>query len=317
MPGNPDIGCGAARPFSCRPHVRRRDGPRQNRFSGHTGTASLHIPCKNRHLAAGFQSEYERRQRDQAEVPRLFRDPRPHRGAVVAAGPAQRPDPDVHQCRDGAVQERLHRPREAPLHAGGDRAEMRARRRQAQRPRQCRLHRAPPHVFRDARQLLVRRLFQGPRHRARLEPGHQGFRPAQGSPDRHRLCRRRPGVQALEEDRRAARREDHPHRRLRQFLADGRLRSLRPVLGNLLRSRPAHSRRASGLARRRRRPLHRDLESRVHAVRAACRWQARRPAEALDRHRHGARAHRRGAAGHARQLQDRPVSARSSARSPT
>ena len=35
--------------------------------------------------------------------------------------------------------------------------------------------------------------------------------------------------------------------------------------------------------------------------------QAHRPAEALDRHRHGARAHRRGAAGHARQLQDRPV----------
>ena len=33
----------------------------------------------------------------------------------------------------------------------------------------------------------------------------------------------------------------------------------------------AHSRRAARLARRRRRPLHRDLESRVHAVRAAAR----------------------------------------------
>ena len=32
---------------------------------------------------------------------------------VVAAGAAQRPDADVHQCRHGAVQERLHRPREA------------------------------------------------------------------------------------------------------------------------------------------------------------------------------------------------------------
>ena len=31
--------------------------------------------------------------------------------------------------------------------------------------------------------------------------------------------------------------QDHPHRRLRQFLADGRHRSLRPVLGNLLRPR--------------------------------------------------------------------------------
>jgi alanyl-tRNA synthetase len=53
---------------------------------------------------------------------------------------------------------------------------MRARRRQAQRPRQCRLHRAPSHLLRDARQFLVRRLFQGTRDRARLEPDHQGIR---------------------------------------------------------------------------------------------------------------------------------------------
>ena len=184
---------------------------------------------------------------------------------------------------------------------------MRARRRQAQRPRQCRLHRAPPHLLRDARQLFVRRLFQGSRDRARLESGDQGIRAAERAPDRHRLCRRRSGVQALEEDRRASRREDHPHRRLRQFLADGRPGPLRPVLGNLLRPWPAHPGRSSRQCGRRRRPLHRDLESRLHAVRAACRRQARRPAEALDRHRHGARAHRRGAAGHARQLQDRPV----------
>jgi alanyl-tRNA synthetase len=48
-----------------------------------------------------------------------------------------------------------------PYPARHDLAEMRARRRQAQRPRQCRLHRAPPHLLRDARQLLVRRLLQG------------------------------------------------------------------------------------------------------------------------------------------------------------
>ena len=68
-----------------------------------------------------------------------------------------------------------------------DGAEMRARRRQAQRPRQCRLHRAPPHLLRDARQFLLRRLFQGARDRARLEPRHQGIRPAEGEADRHRL----------------------------------------------------------------------------------------------------------------------------------
>ncbi len=101
--------------------------------------------------------------------------------------------------------------------------------------------------------------------------------------------------------------QDHPHRRRRQFLGDGRHRPVRSVLGNLLRPRRADSGRPARLARRRRRPLHRDLEPGVHAVRAACRRQARRPAEALDRHRHGARAHRRGAAGHPRQLQDRPV----------
>ena len=96
--------------------------------------------------------------------------------AVVAARAAQRPDADVHQCRHGAVQERLHRRREAALFARRDRAEMRARRRQAQRPRQCRLYRAPSHLLRDARQLLLRRLLQGGRDRARLEPDHQGVR---------------------------------------------------------------------------------------------------------------------------------------------
>jgi alanyl-tRNA synthetase len=39
-----------------------------------------------------------------------------------------------------------------------------------------------------------------------------------------------------------------------------------PLLGDLLRPRPRGRRRATGLARRGRRPLHRDLEPRVHAV---------------------------------------------------
>ena len=46
------------------------------------------------------------------------------------------------------------------------------------------------------------------------------------------------------------------------FWQMGDTRPVRPVLGNLLRPRPAHSRRPAGLAGRRRRPLHRDLESR-------------------------------------------------------
>ena len=58
-------------------------------------------------------------------------------------------------------------------------------------------------------------------------------RPAAG----HGLYRRRRGVQSVEEDRRAAREQDHPHRRLGQFLGDGRHRPVRSVLGDLLRSR--------------------------------------------------------------------------------
>ena len=61
---------------------------------------------------------------------------------------------------------------------------------------------------------------------------------------------------------------NHPHRDLGQFLADGRHRPVRAVLGNLLRPWRQDPGRPAGLGRRGRRPLHRDLESRVHAVRA-------------------------------------------------
>ena len=51
--------------------------------------------------------------------------------ALGAARAAERPDPDVRQRRHGAVQERLHRPRDAALFDRGLVAEMRPRRRQA------------------------------------------------------------------------------------------------------------------------------------------------------------------------------------------
>ena len=172
---------------------------------------------------------------------------------------------------------------------------MRARRRQAQRPRQCRLHRAASHLLRDARQFLVRRLFQGSRHRARLESGDEGIRPAEGQAHRHRLYRRRRGIRSLEEDRRPPGVAHHPHRGLRQFLADGRHRSVRALFGNLLRPWRQDLGRSAGLARAGRRPLHRDLESRVHAVRAARGRRAQSAAETLDRYRRGAGARRRGA----------------------
>jgi alanyl-tRNA synthetase len=53
---------------------------------------------------------------------------------------------------------------------------MRARRRQAQRPRERRLHRAPPHLLRDAGQLQLRRLLQARRHQVRLGAADRVFK---------------------------------------------------------------------------------------------------------------------------------------------
>ena len=61
-----------------------------------------------------------------------------------------------------------------------------------------------------------------------------------------------------------------------------------PVLGDLLRSRRQDRGRSAGIAQRRRRPLRRDLEPRVHAIRAAVARQSHRAAQAFGRHRHGA-----------------------------
>ena len=110
----------------------------------------------------------------------------------------------------------------------------------------------------------------------------------------------------MEEDRGAARRTDHPHRRLRQLLADGRHRSVRPLLGNLLRPRrqdpggPPGSADAEG-------DRFIEIWNLVFMQFEQLPGGARRPAAAVDRHRHGARADRRGAAGHPRQLCHRPV----------
>ena len=52
-----------------------------------------------------------------------------------------------------------------PYNRATDLAEVHPRRRQAQRPRERRLHRAPPHLLRDAGQLQLRRLLQEGRDR--------------------------------------------------------------------------------------------------------------------------------------------------------
>ena len=108
----------------------------------------------------------------------------------------------------------------------------------------------------------------------------------------------------LEEDRGLHRRPHHPHPDLRQFLGDGRYRPLRAVLGDFHRSGRAHLGRSAGQPGGGWRPLPRVLESGVHAIRAGDAGAARRIAAALDRHRHGARAHGLGSAGRRKRVRD-------------
>ena len=186
--------------------------------------------------------------------------------------------------------------------------EVRARRRQAQRPRQRRLYHTPPHLLRDARQLLLRRLLQGRGDRAGLELDHQDLRAAgreacwsPSTTTTRRLSRLWRKIAGLPDG------EDHPHRHLRQFLVDGRDRAMRPVLGDLLRPGRAPRWRPARQPGRGRRPVPRILEPRLHAIRAGDEGRAPRAAASVDRHRHGARAHRRAAARCDVELRHRPV----------
>ena len=94
---------------------------------------------------------------------RVLRRARPHGRAVGQPDPA-RPDRAVHRGRHGAVQALLHRRRGAAVQAGHGRAEVRAGRWQAQRPRRRRSHPPPHRVLRDDGQLQLRGLLQGEGH---------------------------------------------------------------------------------------------------------------------------------------------------------
>jgi alanyl-tRNA synthetase len=75
------------------------------------------------------------------------------------------------------------------------------------------------------------------RDRARLEPAHQGIRPA---PDKLTVTvyhRRRRGVRPVEEDRRPAREPHHPHRRPRTISGRWATPARAALLGDLLRPR--------------------------------------------------------------------------------
>ena len=127
------------------------------------------------------------------------------------------------------------------LPACGERAEVRAH----PRHRGRRQDHPARHVLRDVRQLLLRRLLQGGRHRAGLGAGHQvarrrrlGAGGEQALPER---LRRRPrGARAVAQGHRAPRRADPAAGQEGELLVDGRPRT-----------RAARARRSSTTAARR------------------------------------------------------------------
>ena len=224
------------------------------------------------------------------ELRRAFIDFFADRGHTIVPSASvipRRPDGAVHGRGHGAVQAVLHRRGDAAVQAGGLGAEVRPRRRQAQRPRRHRPHEPPLLVLRDARQLQLRRLLQGRGDPVGVGVLHRGAR-----------ARRRPAL------------GHRPRQRRRGRARSGATRSASPPSGSSASARttsggwatPARAVRRSEIfwdlgpeygARRRsrsrrRRPLHRDLEPRVHAVRPAgrrrrwcrCRSRASTPAPA-------------------------------------
>ena len=138
----------------------------------------------------------------------------------------------------GAVQAVLPGPGDAAVPPRGERAEVRAH----PRHRGRRQDHPARHLLRDVRQLLLRRLLQGGRHRAGLGAGHQaahrgrlGARGEQALPER--LRRRRRGARALAEGHRPPGRADPAAGQEGELLVDGRPRPRRPVLGDPLRPR--------------------------------------------------------------------------------
>ena len=66
-------------------------------------------PVLDEGSARTLQAAHAKRQRHPPHLPRILPQERPRDRAVEPAGAAQRPDAAVHQRRHGAVQERLHR----------------------------------------------------------------------------------------------------------------------------------------------------------------------------------------------------------------
>ncbi len=216
-------------------------------------------------------------QRNPRVLPGLLRRPWPPHCPELAPGARRRPHAALHQCRDEPVQGRVPGPRAARLPACDHRPEVHARERQAQRSRQCRTFAPAPHVLRDAGQLLVRRLLQARRDRDGLDAAD---RRSGGSIQAGSIATVFNGESGIPRDDEAYARwrdflPENQRRRARhgrQLLGHGRYRAMRALLGDLLRPWSGGSRHGSVHRRRRggQRAVRRDLEQRVHGVRAGC-----------------------------------------------
>ncbi len=162
--------------------------------------------------------------------------------------------------------------------AGDHRAAVRAHRRH----RRDRHDLAPRHLLRDARELQLRGLLQGPGDRVRLGAVHRAARPRPRTSLGHGARLRRRGRCLVARRARPAPGAPAATRR-GQLLEDGRDRSVRAELGDLLRPWiGVRRRRGTGPGGR---ALRRALEPGVHAVRPARRRLADPASPAEHRHR--------------------------------
>ena len=238
-----------------------------------------------------------------------FARQRPRDRAVEPARAAQRPDPAVHQCRDGAVQERLHRrSRSAPysraatsqkcVRAGGKHNDL-----------ENVGYTARHHTFFE---MLGNFSFGDYFKERAIELAWnlitKEFGLPQGPAAGHGLCRgRRGGARCGRRSPGCRSAASSASPTSDNFWAMGDTGPCGPCSEIFYDHGDAIPGGPPGSADAGRRPLHRDLEPRLHAVRAGRAGRAHRAAAPVDRYRHGARAHRRGAAGQARQLRHRSV----------
>ncbi len=117
----------------------------------------------------------------------IFRGKGSYAGGEFLPRSQGRPDTPFHQCRDGAVQELFSGPGGPGLPPGGDLAEVRPGGREAQRPGERRRHGAPPHLLRDAGELLLRGLLQEGGDRLGVGVPHRHHGAAEGEALDHDL----------------------------------------------------------------------------------------------------------------------------------